>query len=329
MFKKEKEYIQRKDLHYFLYPNFFFKALNVFFSLLKLEPLQFGLFFSKKMKIFIENNASEYDFLFFHTIRSSQYLPKNFRGKTLMEMGDLYSDNYYQTYKYLNFFNPLKYIYYLESLLVKKTESKIFFNFDRIILFSRSEVKKIDKTIKGKIFQIGESVEKVSNKFSFSKKNKRILFIGNLNYLPNFLACKDFIKNILPILKKKISLIKFSIIGDVNSFDKFFFLNNPNIELLGTKKNLSIYIKNSFCGLANLKIATGVQGKVLTYMSNGLPVICSQKVSINFGKNVLNFKDDKELIERIIDIQKNKIKSNNFSRRSLNFSKNCIGKKLD
>ena len=74
------------------------------------------------MKIFIENNASEYDFLFFHTIRSSQYLPKNFRGKTLMEMGDLYSDNYYQTYKYLNFFNPLKYIYYLESLLVKKTE---------------------------------------------------------------------------------------------------------------------------------------------------------------------------------------------------------------
>ena len=246
-----------------------------------------------------------------------------------MEMGDLYSDNYYQTYKYLNFFNPLKYIYYLESLLVKKTESKIFFNFDRIILFSRSEVKKIDKTIKGKIFQIGESVEKVSNKFSFSKKNKRILFIGNLNYLPNFLACKDFIKNILPILKKKISLIKFSIIGDVNSFDKFFFLNNPNIELLGTKKNLSIYIKNSFCGLANLKIATGVQGKVLTYMSNGLPVICSQKVSINFGKNVLNFKDDKELIERIIDIQKNKIKSNNFSRRSLNFSKKLYWKKLD
>ena len=280
------------------------------------------------MKIFIENNASEYDFLFFHTIRSSQYLPKNFRGKTLMEMGDLYSDNYYQTYKYLNFFNPLKYIYYLESLLVKKTESKIFFNFDRIILFSRSEVKKIDKTIKGKIFQIGESVEKVSNKFSFSKKNKRILFIGNLNYLPNFLACKDFIKNILPILKKKISLIKFSIIGDVNSFDKFFFLNNPNIELLGTKKNLSIYIKNSFCGLANLKIATGVQGKVLTYMSNGLPVICSQKVSINFGKNVLNFKDDKELIERIIDIQKNKIKSNNFSRRSLNFSKKLYWKKV-
>ena len=98
--------------------------------------------------------------------------------------------------------------------------------------------------------------------------------------------------------------------------------------MLGTKKNLSIYIKNSFCGLANLKIATGVQGKVLTYMSNGLPVICSQKVSINFGKNVLNFKDDKELIERIIDIQKNKIKSNNFSRRSLNFSKKLYWKKV-
>ena len=41
--------------------------------------------------------------IFFHHIRSSQYLPKNFYGKTILEMGDLYSDNYYQTLKNLNF----------------------------------------------------------------------------------------------------------------------------------------------------------------------------------------------------------------------------------
>ena len=115
-----------------------------------------------------------------------------------MEMGDLYSDNYFQTFKNLNFLNPLKYIYYLEGLLVKRIEIKIFDEYDRITLFAKSEVQKINKRFKEKIFQINESVEKVDNKFSFSKKNNRILFIGNLNYLPNFLACRDFIKNILP-----------------------------------------------------------------------------------------------------------------------------------
>ena len=42
-------------------------------------------------------------------------------------------------------------------------------------------------------------------------------------------------------------------------------------------------MKNTICGIANLEIATGVQGKILTYMSFGLPVICSNKVAKNFG----------------------------------------------
>ena len=62
-------------------------------------------------------------------IRSSQYLPKNYYDKTILEMGDLYSKNYFQTFNYLSFLNPLKYIYLIESLLIKKVESKIFLKF--------------------------------------------------------------------------------------------------------------------------------------------------------------------------------------------------------
>ena len=38
-----------------------------------------------------------YDCLFFNHIRSAQYLPKNYYGETIIEMGDLYSENYHQT----------------------------------------------------------------------------------------------------------------------------------------------------------------------------------------------------------------------------------------
>ena len=41
----------------FNHPNFFFKFFYVFFSLLRLSPMHFGIFFSKKMKTYIEQNA--------------------------------------------------------------------------------------------------------------------------------------------------------------------------------------------------------------------------------------------------------------------------------
>ena len=308
------------SLFKFRHPNFFLKIFYSFISLARLKPLQFGLFYSNEMKDYIENNSNFYDYLFFYHIRSSQYLPFNFQGKTILEMGDLYSNNYFQTYKNLHFLNPLKYIYFFEGILVKKTEKEIFNKFDRITIFSKNESRNINKHFKKKIFQIDESVESISKKYSFSKKNNKILFIGNLNYLPNLLACKNFIKHILPKLIKKLPQIKFCIIGHISNFNKFL-LQKPNVEILGPKKDLSKYIKSSFCGLANLEVATGVQGKVLTYMASGLPTICSNQVAKNFGSNVIIYKNNSDLIEKIISVKVNKAKSENYSKKSIKYSK--------
>ena len=320
--------ISDKKFTQFKYPNFFFRLLYCIASLFKSEPIQFGLFFSKEMKRYLENSSNEYDYLFFYHIRSSQYLPKNFYGKTVLEMGDLYSKNYIQTFNNLSFLNPLRYIYLIESLLIKKIESKIFLNFDRIILFSKSEVNSVSKEFSDKIFHISESVSYVKSSFSYSKKNSRILFIGNLNYLPNLLACRNFIIKVLPVLRRKIPEIKFCIIGSVSKLNKILLPKNSNVEILGTQKNLIKYIKSSFCGLANLNIATGMQGKVLTYMSHGMPVICSEKVAENFEKNVLKYKKKTDLIEKIFILKRDKTQSKFFSKKSLKFSRNLIWKKI-
>ena len=323
-----KTNIKEKNVVTYKHPSYFIKILNCFLSLLKLKPMQFGLFFSREMKLYIENIAENYDYLFFYHVRTSQYLPKNFYGKSILEMGDLYSDNYYQTFKNLNFLNPLKYIYYLESLLTKREENKIFSNFDRITLFAKKEAEKIKKKFKNKIFQIDESVENINRKFFFSKKNNKILFIGNIDYLPNFLACRNFIKYILPEVKKQLPEVKFSIIGNIGNIKRLLLPENPNVEILGVKKNLSKYLKNSFCGLANLSIATGVQGKVLTYMSYGLPVVCSNKVAENFGSNVLSYNKESNLISNIIYLKNSKIKSEKFSNLSIKLSKKLVWKKV-
>ena len=326
--KKDKLNINEKNLISFKHPNFLIKLIYCLVSIFKIEPIQFGLFYSGEMMQFLENNANNYDYLFFYHIRSSQYLPEEFNGKTILEMGDLYSDNYFQSYKYLNFFNPLKYIYFLESLLIKRIEKKIFNTFDKVTLFSKRESDKIIKDYTDKLHQIDWSIDKVKNIYSFSKKNHRILFVGNLNYLPNLLACKDFIKNVFPKLKSIWPEVKFCIIGDISKFSSLFLLKKKDIEVLGQKKNISVYVKNSLCGLANLKIATGVQGKVLTYMSHGLPVICSSNVAKNFGTSVLTYKENSDLINKLISLKNSKVKSNLYSKKSIKFSKKFYWKKV-
>jgi len=319
----------KKNILFFYQPNFLLKIFYVLRSLCTIQPLQFGLFNSENMRDHIQLNAKNYDLLFFYHIRSSQYLPNGYKGKKVIEMGDLYSHNYFQTFCNLSILNPLKYIYFIESFLIKKMEREIFTRFDKIILFSKNEISKISKNFKKKIFKTSLSVDPIHNKFSFSKKNNRVIFIGNLGYLPNLLAVKEFIKNILPSLRRKIPTIEFYVIGNISKINKFFLSYQKNVKFVGQQNIITNHIKNSLCGIANLKIATGIQGKVLTYMSYGLPVICSNKVSFNFKNSVMNYNNNNELIKKIINLKNNKKLSKNFSKKSLAFARNLKPNKIN
>ena len=326
LYRKKTEL--KKRIIYFKSPNYFLKIFYVLHSLLRLKPLQFGLFLSKKMKAYVKKNAKRYDLLFFYHIRSSQYLPNNYKGSTVIEMGDLYSSNYYQTFCNLNIFNPLKYVYLIESILIKRVENRIFQSFNKIILFSKNEIKKINKTFRKKIYNVNISIKSVQKKFTYSLKNNKILFIGNLGYLPNLLAVKDFINNSFFLIKKEIPDVKFLIIGDVSKLNKFFFSFKKDVIFLGQQNNIKKFIKNSICGLANIKIATGVQGKVLTYMSYGLPVVCSKKVASNFKKNTINYNNNNDLVKKIVNLKNNKKLSRKFSNKSLKFLKEFSEEKV-
>ncbi len=315
----DKEDFSQNNIFIFKNPILLLKIINVIKSLLFLKPLQFGLFYSEEMKRFIYDRSADYDLIFFYHIRSSQYLPKNYYGKKIIEMGDLYSNNYNQTFYNLSIFNPLKYIYFLESILVKKVERKIFSDFDKIILFSKNEIKEIDQSFRKKIIQINISVDKIKKKYLFLKNNKKILFIGNLKYLPNKLAVKSFVKKILPKLKRNLLDIKFEIVGEISKIDKFFLSFNKDVKCWDQQKNIDKFIKGSICGLANLEIATGIQGKILSYMSYGLPVICSKKTSYNFFKNVISYNDENDLVSKISKLKNDRKLSNKFSKKSLRF----------
>ena len=159
---------------------------------------------------------------------------------------------------------------------MKKYELLCFENFQKTFLFSKKEIKTLND--KKNIYQINFGIDKIFKKFKYSKKNYKIIFIGNIKYLPNRLACKKFISKVLPKILKVDPNIQFHIIGEISKINKFLWSRNKSVKIHGKVSNLKPLLSKSFCGLANLEISSGIQTKILTYMSFGIPVISSNQV---------------------------------------------------
>ena len=297
------------------------RIINTIFSFIKLEPLQNGFCLSNEMKNYIDNVEDKYDTIICHLLRSSQYLPDKFKGKKILEMTDLPSLNYQQLINQLSIINPVKYIYTIERFLVYRYEKRISKKFNNIIFISNKDAQEGKKKISLRKISVIESSDSfVSKVFKYKKNNNKIIFIGNINYIPNKLACYYFAKNILKKINLKYPKIKFHVIGDIGYFDKIFLGKYKNVVIHGKINNLRHIVKNSICGLCNVKISTGFQYKTLTYMSFGIPVILSANAFINtkFKKNkeILVFRNDEELIKNIYYLKNNKTKANQLSNNS-------------
>ena len=290
--------------------NNFFKIIYSFLQLLKFEPMQTGFFFSKKMKEKIESIKSNYDIIICHLSRSSIYLPKNFEGYKILEMTDIVSENYLQRSIQESYFNPSKYLYWIESKLLKKFEKDNLNKFDNIVLVNNPKNFLLKKNKKIKVIPNG--IEKISSKFSYSKKNKYIIFYGNINSHINKKACLDFVNKILPKLNKY-TLIKLKIVGKIDTKLKKKFSMYANVEVTGSVKSLDLSIKDAICGICNVDSATGFQNKIFEYMRLGLPTIISKQSFNNLfkkNKNVIVYNSNDDLIAKILKIKFNKKISN-------------------
>ena len=301
--------------------SFISKIFYIFFSFIKLRPIQLGYFFSPKIKEYVQNNFQDYDLIFFQSFRTAQYMPEGNNKTCILDMGDLMSKNYKQTSVRYFFFNPIRVIYYIESLLVKKYESFCFKKFSKILLLSKREIDSVEKKFKGKLAQFSFGVTNINKKYSFHQKNFKIIFIGNIKYAPNKKACYEFANKILPLINEIYPNIEFHIIGEISKIDKFLLKKKTNVKILGKIKNLDPYLDKTICGMANLKIATGIQTKLLTYMSYGIPSVCSQEVIKNFDaikeSKTSFYKNNEEMIKIILKYKRNKNFSLNASKRAL------------
>ena len=97
---------------------------------------------------------------------------------------------------------------------------------------------------------------------------------------------------------------------------------------INTQDMLKIHklVKKSICGICNLEVATGLQMKIFTYISYGLPSIVHKnsfpKNIFKKNKQILVYTKDVELISLISKLLENKRIANKISNNSFHLLKN-------
>lgn len=257
----------------------------------------------------------------------AQFVPSDFYARTLVDFVDVDSRKWteYSDQKYF----PMSWLYRREgrcllkyerflaleashSFFVTEKERNLFATFAPESSFKTSA---INNGVDLDFFTPDDTL-----KSPFDQNNENcisIVFTGAMDYWPNIDAVIWFVDNVFSLLNKSNSNYRFYIVGR-NPSQAVLNLRSKLIFVTGTVADVRPYLQFCTIVVAPLRIARGIQNKILEAMSMEKPVVasveCVQAIDSTDGINVLAAKTPFDFFEKIEFLIKNKHQSDAIGR---------------
>jgi sugar transferase (PEP-CTERM/EpsH1 system associated) len=103
----------------------------------------------------------------------------------------------------------------------------------------------------------------------------RLVLTGNMDYWPNADAAIWFAREILPLLQRRQPAPRFVVVGANPSPEVMALADLPNVQVTGRVDDVRPYVAHAAAVVAPLRIARGIQNKVLEGMAMARPVVVS------------------------------------------------------
>lgn len=173
---------------------------------------------------------------------------------------------------------PMKWVYHLESRLLHRYERSVTDWFDAVVLVSEAEADVFRNRVSGQqnIRAVGNGVDLAYFHSADNKTirtNRRISFCGAMNYLPNVDAVCWFAREVLPRIREKLGDVEFWIVGGAAGDDVRALENLPGVRVTGRVDDVRPFVWDSDLAVAPIRIARGIQNKVLEAMAMGVATL--------------------------------------------------------
>lgn len=100
-----------------------------------------------------------------------------------------------------------------------------------------------------------------------------LVFVGVMDYLPNVDGCVHFVQEILPRVREEFPAARFSIVGSRPVPEVLDLARVEGVTVTGFVDDPKDWLRRAAVSVAPLRIARGIQNKVLEAMAMGLPVV--------------------------------------------------------
>lgn len=212
----------------------------------------------------------------------TQYVRHLYSAQRVIDFVDVDSDKWRQYAETKPW--PLSWIYQRESTLLQNYERDVAQEFDKSTFVSLKEAalfKMMMPEVADKVDYFNNGVD--TDYFSpihqfpnpYPTNNRILVFTGAMDYWANVDAVEWFVQKVFPIVRSQIADIKFYIVGSNPSARVLALTKIPGVIVTGKVEDIRPYLKYASIAIAPLRIARGIQNKVLEAMAMGKRVVLS------------------------------------------------------
>jgi sugar transferase (PEP-CTERM/EpsH1 system associated) len=180
---------------------------------------------------------------------------------------------------------PMSWVYRHEARSLLDYERKVAGSFDASLFVSGPEAELFrtlapESGAKIGFFNNGVDTEYFSPARAyaspFAEGEQALVFTGAMDYWPNIDAVKWFAEHVLPRVRAAVPEARFYIVGS-RPAPEVQALAGDSIVVTGTVPDVRPYLAYCSAAVAPLRIARGIQNKVLEAMAMGRPVVASSQ----------------------------------------------------
>ncbi|MFN0007592.1 MAG: TIGR03087 family PEP-CTERM/XrtA system glycosyltransferase [Planctomycetota bacterium] len=243
------------------------------------KPLTLGVYGSRRLQRTVDRLMPTTDLAYAYSSSMGAFLEPHAGRPRIMHFGELDSDKWRQYAERAEF--PMSMVYRREAQTLLRFERRIANSFTENVLCTPVEQKIFQEKIPGASSMVlRNGVDLAYYKPSDSGPwLDHIVFTGMMDYLPNVDACQFFVGKIFPIVRREFPNAKFTIVGAKPSPEIRELGKTLGITVTGFVPDTRKILRTAAVSVAPLRIARGIQNKVLEALAMGIPVVSTSSAA--------------------------------------------------